>query len=223
MALHPAPTKTRRFGNKVVTQPALEPVTLDEAKGHMRITDSDSDGYIIMLIRQARSIIEQISGLALITQSWKLSLDNWGGQTEPWWDGVRVGAISELSQFRPSIDLPKYPLQSVDSVTTYDWSSNPTSITVATTFDIDTNSIRGRMTLQSGKAWPTALRRTNAIEIEYTAGYGDTPFSIPEPLKRAVLVLVAYLYDHRGNCGMHDAWNKSGADQLTRPYRDVSI
>lgn len=224
MALRPAKNITRSFGNKRVTPPAVEPVTLAQAKAHMRITDADSDSFIIPLIREAREILEQISGLALITQGWLLTIDNWpGGLGGPWWSGTRVGSINELYGGLATIELPCYPLQTVDSVTTYDQANLATVVNIANTFYVDTQSRRGRLALKSGAVWPTALRQISGVQIAYTAGYGDTHVAVPEPLKRAIRVMVMYLFEHRGNCGARDAYNKSGAAEILRLYRDVRI
>jgi len=46
------------MGLKVVSPPAVEPVTLDEAKAHLRVTIADDDGYIALLIPAARERVE---------------------------------------------------------------------------------------------------------------------------------------------------------------------
>ena len=213
----------QNYGNKRTVAPAEEPVTLTEVKTHLRINNADSDGYLISLISTARQILEQISGIAFVTQTWVMTLDAWPGYKEdPWWDGVRQGSIGDLRGMVNTVVLPVYPLQSISEVLTYDLDSNSTAIVVADTFDIDTNSIRGRMTLKYGQTWPVALRRTNAVQITYVAGYGLAA-DVPAPLKEAVNKLIAYLFDHRGNCGMHDAYNKSGAAEILRLYRDMSV
>ena len=205
MALRPATRYNMRRGHKLNTAPAAEPVTADEFRDHIRdaaMSDSEANTWIAT----ARQLIEDNTGLALITQVWDMVFDRWPSSArEPWWDGVRQGAISELYGNPGIIELPRYPLQDVDAVTVYDEGSNATAITVASFFDIDTYSVRGRMSLQSGATWPVALRPTNAVLIQYTAGYGDAA-DVPAPLKLAVKQVAAYLYEHRGDgCDPKDA------------------
>lgn len=223
MALMPRTTYSRNFANKVVTAPAAEPVTLAEAKDHMRITDNDSDSFIHSLIIEARQMLEQISGIAFITQTWKLTIDHWPGYSDPWWNGVRQGYIGDLQGGHAVVPLPRYPLQEIDSITVYDEDSNPTSVVVADVFDVDVESLRGRLVLKTGATWPVALRRSNAIQINYTSGYGDSPTDVPEALKRAIRVMVAYMFKHRGTCGASRAYRESGAKEILTLYKDIRI
>ena len=56
-------------------EPALEPVTLAEAKAHMRLGHDSEDALIAGLIRAARDEVERTTGTALIDQDWRLALD----------------------------------------------------------------------------------------------------------------------------------------------------
>jgi len=154
-------------GHVQTSAPAVEPVTAAQLQTFLResatgLPDAEADDFIA----QAREEIEQLTGLALITQSWRMAIDRWPTSgREDWWDGWRQGAIADLHSGRASMDLPlpRYPLQSVDSVTVYDEDGNATAVTIASTFDIDTYQHPGRLTLQSGATWPVALRANNAI------------------------------------------------------------
>jgi hypothetical protein len=58
------------------------------------------------------------------------------------------------------------------------------------------------------------------IRIEYMAGMS----SIPVAVKSAIMMLAAYLYDHRGDCDADGGIQRSGAAMLLRPYRvEVSL
>lgn len=208
MALRPAVRLHMHRGHKLETAPSVEPVTAAEFKEHIRddgMSDSEADTWIAT----ARELIETNTGLAMITQVWELAMDCWPSTASNiWWDGVRQGAISELHGTPAVVELPRYPLQAVDAVTVYDESSDATSVVVADTFDVDTYAKPGRMALQSGATWPVAMRPTNAIIVQYTAGYGDTAADVPGPLKLAVKQVAAYMYEHRGDgCSTEDALN----------------
>ena len=45
--------------------------------------------------------------------------------------------------------------------------------------------------------WPAPGRRIGGIEIEFTAGYGDNPSDVPEPILQALKLLVAHWYEVR--------------------------
>lgn len=210
-------------GNVQTVAPATEPVTTTELKTYLAIDGTDFDTLLGDLIEEARQEIEDTTGIAMINQTWKLSLDNWPGYREPWWDGVRQGHINQLSGVPNEVRLPRYPLSSITSVTTYDEDSNSTSITVADVFDVDTQQRPGRIVLQSGQAWPVALRDTNAIEIVYVAGYGAAASSVPAPLRAAVRNLAAYLFEHRGECTVSDAMEASGAGATASRYAVLNV
>lgn len=56
---------------RVVAQAAVEPVTLLEAKAHLRVDDGDSDTLIGSLITSAREIVERQTGYALAAASYE--------------------------------------------------------------------------------------------------------------------------------------------------------
>jgi hypothetical protein len=215
----------QHYGSVRVTQPTIEVVLLDDLKSHIRVTHNDDDEYLNKLIKEAREEFEDITGIALISQTWQFMLDAWPGRRDQWWDGVQQMAITELDGGFPAImEPPRYPLISVDTVNVYDESSNATAVTIASTFDIDIISRPGRIALQSGATWPIASRTVNAIEINYTAGYGSTVSNVPSPLVRAVRNMAGYMYDHRGaGCTPSQAYRESGAMTIAKTYRVVRL
>jgi len=213
-------------GNRQTVAPAIEPLTIREVKLALNISDDADDELIAQFIRDAVSEIEEVSGLAMISQTWQLTLDRWPPAREPWWEGVRQGSISDLhgSSYASDVRLPRYPLQSITSCTVYSEDGTSSAVTVANVFDVDTQSLPGRMTLQSGAAWPVALRANNAIEVVYVAGYGDAPENIPDGLRRAVRQMAAYAYANRGDgCSMADAYDASGAARIVDRYKALEI
>ena len=219
------PIRTARYrGNVLVAGPAIEPVGPGELQEHLRADKSIlSAPEANDLIEEARQEIEDQSGLALINQTWRMSLDHWPGAQEPWWDGTVQASISQLYGPRAmigTVDLPRYPLGSITSVTVFDEASNATSVTVGDVFDVDTYQMPGRLRLKSGQTWPIALRPTNGIEIVYVAGYGPTGASVPAPLKRAIKLMAGYMFAHRGDgCDSTEAFEKSGASKIVGKYK----
>src|SRR5829696_8666709 len=61
----------------LLTRPAVEPVTLADAKAYLRVEHSDDDAVISALIAGARSHIEAQTRRALITQTWRFVRDAW--------------------------------------------------------------------------------------------------------------------------------------------------
>jgi uncharacterized phiE125 gp8 family phage protein len=226
MTLRPAIPLYQQRGSVLVTAPASEPVTASELRSHLRADSTElPDAEANALIAEARQMIEDLIGLAFISQSWRISLDRWPGGAEAWWDGVRQMAISELyaPNYMTSVMLPRWPLASITSVTVFDEDSNSQAVTVANTFDVDTYQVPGRLTLKRGSTWPIALRANDAIQIIYVSGYANAA-AVPAPMKRALKQLAAFLYTNRGDtCEPADAMQKSGAAGLFDTYRPMRL
>jgi len=226
MTLRPAIPLYQQRGSVLVTAPASEPVTASELRTHLRVDatelpDAEANG----LIAEARQMIEDMVGLAFISQTWRLSIDRWPGGAEAWWDGVRQMAISELyaPNAMTSVMLPRWPLASISSVTVFDEDSNSQVVTVANTFDVDVYQVPGRLTLKRGSTWPIALRSNDAIQIVYVAGYANAA-AVPAPLKRALKQLAAFLYTNRGDaCEPANAMDKSGANDALSIYKPMRV
>lgn len=226
MTLRPAIPLYQQRGSVLVTAPASEPVTASELRTHLRVDatelpDAEANG----LIAEARQMIEDMVGLAFISQTWRLSIDRWPGGAEAWWDGVRQMAISELyaPNAMTSVSLPRWPLASITSVTVFDEDSNSQVVTVANTFDVDVYQVPGRLTLKRGSTWPIALRSNDAIQIVYVAGYANAA-AVPAPLKRALKQLAAFLYTNRGDaCEPANAMDKSGANDALSIYKPMRV
>lgn len=219
MSLRPRTTFTQYRGHVVVTPPVAEPITAAELRAHLAETETAlPDAEANDLIATARDMIEEATGIAMISQTWRLALDCWPAHRAEWWDGVRQGAIADINGAPDYVYLPRYPLASIDAVTVYNEASNSASIVVADTFDIDTYQKPGRMVLRAGATWPVALRGSNAIEIDYVAGFGATAAIVPPTLRRAVKQVAAYLYTHTGDdCTPDDALGAAGS--LLGAYR----
>ncbi|UUP18915.1 head-tail connector protein [Nitratireductor thuwali] len=157
--------------------PAAEPLTLAEAKAHMRVAHAVEDDLIAGLIRAAREEVERATGLALINQSWRLVLDGW----------PKGGTVL----FR------RGPVREVLSVTVFG-ADGGASLIAAETYQADTISDPARLHLEDRPPPGTAL---NGIEIDFTAGYGEAGTDVPDLLKRALLMLVAHWYEFRGIYG----------------------
>ncbi len=196
--------------------PGDVPVSLDEAKLHLRITHGDDDSFLTTLLQTAASIAETAVGLALINRRYLLSLDAWPGTSpDGWWDGVREGA--DLRTARNELVLPRPPLVEVHEILVYDENGNAETFSPENYFT-DTLGLPGRVVLKAGVAAPVPGRNSAGISISYTAGYGTKPDDMPVALKQGIKQLVAHLYEHRGDDDGR-ALQQSGAGALFQPFR----
>jgi len=183
----------------LTTPPSIEPVSLADAKAHLKIDTSDDDALITAMITAARARAEWHTGRALITQAWTLHLDRWPDSG--------------------TIEIPLPPLQSVASVTSYARDDSATVLS-SSLYTVDTASAPARLALKLGVPPPTNLRGVNALAIAFTAGYGDAASAVPQMLKEAILELVAFLYENRGEA---PAELPLGALALLAPYRVMKL
>ncbi|MXN65708.1 hypothetical protein GR183_12405 [Stappia sp. GBMRC 2046] len=181
----------------ITTPPAVEPVTLDDARAQVRVTSTQEDDLLTRLIETARQHVERTIRRALITQGWRLYLDDWP-----------PGRV---------VRLPVTPVQSITSVTMFDADGMPLVLNLGD-YDLDGISAPARLKVMAGVG--ASSRMLNGIEIDFTAGYGDAAANVPAPLRQAILLLVAHWYEHR-EAGI-DAATASipfGFDALIAGYR----
>lgn len=119
-----------------------EPVTLSEAKAHLRVLSADEDAKIAAMIPRARLWVEDYTGIALVRRQFVERLV------------PSLGGIVRVS---------KAPLVTVDSVDYLD--SSGASATFTPTFYPPIGTLFG-----GTLGWPS-LQPNEAFEITYTAGY----------------------------------------------------
>lgn len=156
----------------VIEAPSVEPITLQEAKNHLNELLADYDDTISALIKAARVAAENYTGRALITQTLGLAID----------------------VFSKQIEIPKPPLQQVNSITYIDESGQP-QILSPSVYVVDTKSTPGRVVFNSGQSWPATLSIPSAIVIEYVSGYGDNPGDVPESIRQGMKLYLSKYYD----------------------------
>jgi uncharacterized phiE125 gp8 family phage protein len=157
---------------------SVEAVLTADVKAFLRVTHDDSDSFIDTHTKAARQLIEDWTGRAFITQTWKLLLDRWP-----------TGRI---------IRLPRPPLNPAPALTVkYYGSITETLDTLAaSTYFVDSDSDIGRIKLKDAEDWPDLQEdRPNAVEIAFNAGFGDAGSDVPEPLRMAIKLLTKYWYD----------------------------
>jgi len=221
---------------QLVTPPAAEPVTLQEALDHLRLDTAIDNSTVLRLITLARQYIEEIAWRGLVTQTWELVLESFAGEDtlELGSRGRRYGggmsSFSELprgnlstSGFLPYIVLPKGNLQTVYSITYVD-ENGATQTLDPSIYSVDSVSVPGRVLLAYGKAWPsTQCPRWDAVRILYEVGWDFTAgvWDGPVALKQAMLLLISQLYEHRSPevIARGIVQIQFSADALIEPYR----
>jgi uncharacterized phiE125 gp8 family phage protein len=180
--------------------PAGEPVSLAEAKAFLKVDDNAEDGLITTLISAARLHVEGVTGRALLAQSWRVVLDAWPADRQ--------------------VRLPVTPFMAVSEITAYDAVGGAHDVPLAQFL-----SEPDRLLLPATVAGMPALRERQGIEIDYVAGFGTEPEDVPADIRQALLVLVAYWYEHRDAVitAGSGAMVPSGFDRLVANHKRVRL
>lgn len=210
------------MGLQLVAGPTVEPVELGAIgaggiKDYMRVDIDTDDTLITSLIPQARAYIESQTGLALITQTWRYSMDRFPGTEAFWqlnpgfwlanplWNLQVVGqafdpvwTMNEPLPYRrkDTIYIPKAPVQSIQSVTYLDENGQQQTL-ASTVYDIDVSTDPARIRLAQGQTWPEIYPDIGSVQVNFTAGYGADATAVPPDILRAVYMMVAYAYSSR--------------------------
>jgi uncharacterized phiE125 gp8 family phage protein len=159
------------YSLELITAPSVEPITIDEAKLHIR-SHADiiqEDDAIDAFIKAAREAGESFTNRAFVTQTWKAFFDYF-----PCWE----------------VELPNPPLQSVTHVKYIDGAGVLVTLVANTDYVVDTTSEPGRIYPAYGKTWPSTRSVPKAVEIQFVCGYGG-PEQVPASIKTAMKQLIA--------------------------------
>lgn len=163
------------MGRALITAPTVEPITLAEAKAHLRVTDAGEDTLISALIAAARGYCQKETGRALLTQTWEITLD----------------------AFPSAIELPNPPVASITSVKYLDGNGiEQTLDSAAWKLDKSSDYGVGRLVPAYGYVWPATRADINAVRVRYVAGYADAA-SVPQEMKQWMLLQIGHWYEHR--------------------------
>lgn len=193
---------------RLVTPPAAEPVTLAEAKEHLRVEDSRDDAYITTLVIACRQYLEQVCWRGLLTQTWEAVFTGFVGEDRfqlPEFTGLpsitaESGWISwgDWQRFKPYLELPMGQLAASTPIVSFNYTDSSGNVVAlaASNYDVDSVSAPGRIRLAYGKSWPTTLGRWDAVKVQYKVGWA-TAGEVPEVLRHAVKLHLSQMYEHR--------------------------
>lgn len=175
------------------TDPSTAPITLAQAKAHLRLDSDDEDALVQTLIDAATQIFDGtgkardgILGCAMMTQTWVM-------ETQQWVVPFRHQPPRLASDYR--IWIEHGPVQAVESIQVY---TNDALVNwPAQQWRVGHEDTRAFVTLASGGSWPTFDFREDAFQVTFTAGYGDAATDVPAPLRAAMLLMIGHLFVNR--------------------------
>lgn len=175
---------------QLITPPAAEPVSLAEAKLHLRVDFDEDDALIQALISAARQAAEMLTQRQLVTARWRMVLDSFPGCGLM---GAPAGQTFTLPGH--AILIPKSPLQSVVEIRYLDM-AGVSQVMPSAHYTVDKACEPARITPVFGQIWPVALPQIGAVSVTFDAGYGSAA-DVPEGLKSWIKLRLGSLYAHR--------------------------
>ena len=156
------------------TGPAVEPVSVADAKEWARIEVTEDDDVVAALVASAREWTETYTNRRFITQT----------------------VVHRLDGFPPCIEIRQTPVQSITSIQYVD-TDGATQTLDASLYSADLYSRVCRILPAWGQSWPSTRAVPNAVTVTYVAGYGDDESDVPERIRTAIKMIVASTYENR--------------------------
>lgn len=167
---------------KVVTPPSAEPITLAEARLHLRVTpDDDSppwhpdDTLIMAQVAAAREWCENHTKRALALQTVEVVLDEFPAS---------------------AIQLPMSPIHSITWLKYVDTAGAEQTLST-TLYALDNYQEPGWVVPAVGTTWPATQAVINAVTVRYLAGYDAMYVPLPAAIRAAMLLLLGNWYENR--------------------------
>jgi uncharacterized phiE125 gp8 family phage protein len=185
----------------LLAAPAVEPLSLADAKNFLRVEHDVDDAIIAALVSAARNHVEALTRCALIAQTWRLVLDRWpdGGRITP-----RIG-----------------PLRALAAALVFNAAGEANAIDPETfVFDRAAGVIAA-----PGWSLPTPGRGVAGIELDLDVGFGEAASDVPPTLLQAIRMLVAHWYENRGliAIGQTVAMMPASVNAMISSYRVLSL
>lgn len=187
---------------ELVTAAAETPVSVIEAKAHLRVDHDDEDALVTTLIEAATAHLDGYAGIlgrCLVTQTWRQDFDGFS-------------RCMRLPLLAATIASVKYRV------------SAGTLATVASAdYSLKADALGSYVRFNDDYSYPGDLAQSQAVLIEFTAGYGDAD-AVPAAIKAAILLLVGHWYANREAVTSDSAVTLPMAvDALLTPYRRVGV
>ena len=165
----------------LITAPTVKPLTVADVSAQVRYDVTPESALIETYISAVTAKAEVALRRQLLTATWNLTLD----------------AFPSASTRNPfaAIYIPLPPLQTVLSVKYL--SPLNTLITLDPSLYAVAMTTPGLIIPVYGQTWPDTLRFHGAVQIQFTAGYGNTADKVPECIKAWCMLNVASLYENR--------------------------
>lgn len=151
---------------------ATEPITLEQAKRHLRVVHDDEDAEIEAMIVAARQMLEQRLQRAIAPREVTENEYNF-------YSGMALSVVPYLDSLSIEYTDPNGDAFTLDS----------------SAYELDITTEPVRVYSVYGAAWPITRYSRGAVRLTYRAGYAEG--LVPAPLKQWMLLAIGTMYAHR--------------------------
>ena len=183
---------------EVVTAPTVEPITLAEAKAHLRVDIATDDAYITTLIIIARQQAEHEAQRSFAAQT------------------LRIRA----SEFGDGVELKRGPVNAVSHVR-YQDAANAQQTLSASAYYLDRSGLVPAVRAAFGAIWPQVYPQNDVVEVQYTAGTWNVGAGVeaPRAAVQYMMLLIGSMYENREADAALAVHRMPYAERLLDAYR----
>lgn len=196
---------------QVLVPAQQEPLTLQEAKDHLRVVIDEENNYIQnFLIPAARNRAENYLRRVLCEQTLRVSFD------------------SAATCYCGQVTLPVGPVRSIELIAYHD-DQNDEQVLATDQYSYDLLNEPVRIYPAFQQFWPSTSGLPGSFTIDFIAGYPpgnsgsptDFAANIPAQIKQAMLLDIGHLYENRESVNIGNITSEIplGWDSLLWPYR----
>lgn len=158
------------------------PVSLTTALRHMRVLEQDAD-MATLYLQAAVEAVENYTGRSMVTKTYLLTLPGWSQKNLE----LRRSPLIATGSPAVAVSLVQYWAEGASALATLDPAN----------YLVDTARLPGTVTLADGYSLPTLAKRTDALQITFTAGSGTSESTHLALMKAAVIMFARHLYDNQ--------------------------
>jgi uncharacterized phiE125 gp8 family phage protein len=168
-------------------------VTINELKAHLRLLSDVDNVLLASVIEAATAMIEERLERQLVSAPWRLEIDDFPDGEE--------------------IVLPRPPFQLLESV---EWQDSAGAWHEVDAIAVVSNGVC-RVLPAVGERWPAG--GVYGVRVDFVAGYGDEAADVPAPVRHAILMTAASLYEQTDAQTDKPLTDNPTVDRLLAPYR----
>lgn len=193
---------------ELVEAPTVKPISLVEAKAHLRVDHGLDDALIERAIDVAIGHLDGYGGIlgrALMAQRWR--------QFFPFWPASRCLPL----RLAPAVSIVEIRVRAPDG---------GESVLDPAGYRLLSGASRPQALFPASASLTAAACDPDAIAVTYEAGYGAEPDKVPAPIRQAMLLMVGDMYRFPETIvlGQSSAPPMSTTvDRLLAPYRRILL